>query len=482
VKLLLREKSRSDVAVEVILRRTGQIKFVAFSLHGLLYCVALIPTTGWFSSSKAAANFRQQHYFKGCPIVQLIGRHLYRKDSLLQKESSVMSSMQLYFDTRRKQSSMTDNCIATSNISCLEIHRQTMDSASPIMTRVEKTIRTKKRSRRCVPGMTGSSSPNLLWAATLAILSAVLLQHHRADAFPLSFQSGVRPSTGRMALGAVRSTEGTTLQLVRPRAKISQKQRDEAIQAMQRQTVESALDGVDAQMLELLSESFLYPSRPSPPAPRPRGRPEYVPGAMSYDTAMKFRERREVMDRLSSTGGLSELAAYINPNRGSIEDQLARPKLMSSFKNSAAPASVTQQHDQPVPTNTVMIESSSEVTTTRPKRKLKGSSGVSSEERLLQEADGTIKKRKRVVKNLPEPRDRTTEEKIPKSDKLLSRRSKLNNLELQKFYKTELLTAKEEYALGLRVQFMMKCEQVHEGLAMHLSRLPTIEEWAVACG
>jgi RNA polymerase sigma factor (sigma-70 family) len=51
-----------------------------------------------------------------------------------------------------------------------------------------------------------------------------------------------------------------------------------------------------------------------------------------------------------------------------------------------------------------------------------------------------------------------------------------------RYYKTELLTAKEEYSLGMKVKFMIKCEAVHEGLSLELDRQPTIAEWAAACG
>ncbi|KAL7579731.1 hypothetical protein ACA910_021873 [Epithemia clementina (nom. ined.)] len=54
--------------------------------------------------------------------------------------------------------------------------------------------------------------------------------------------------------------------------------------------------------------------------------------------------------------------------------------------------------------------------------------------------------------------------------------------DLQRFYRTELLTSEEEYIYGERVQFMIACEDVHEGLAIRLSRLPTMGEWAAACG
>jgi hypothetical protein len=57
-----------------------------------------------------------------------------------------------------------------------------------------------------------------------------------------------------------------------------------------------------------------------------------------------------------------------------------------------------------------------------------------------------------------------------------------NNADLQRFFRTELLTAEEEYSLGMKVHFMMKCEEVHEGLCEELERMPSMEEWANACG
>ena len=283
--------------------------------------------------------------------------------------------------------------------------------------------------------------------------------NHSVKAFPLLLTDCVRRS---VVLGAVKS-EGT-LQPVRPKTAISKKKREEAIKAMKRNQVDNALDGVDAQMLELLSEGFLYPTKPMPPMKRPRGRPEYVPGAMNYETAMKFQERREVMD-LVSDRELSAIAAYINPPR---RDQ-------SSPESTATNGSTQVAEPQLMDTDTKK----------RKQQKPRGTASRQQSDQDLPEADGldsAPKKRKRVVKNLPEPRDRSAEERAPKERKAAKGRNKANNLELQKYYRTELLTGEEEYSLGMKIQFMMKCEEVHEGLAVRLLRLPTIEEWAVACG
>jgi RNA polymerase sigma factor (sigma-70 family) len=53
---------------------------------------------------------------------------------------------------------------------------------------------------------------------------------------------------------------------------------------------------------------------------------------------------------------------------------------------------------------------------------------------------------------------------------------------LNRYYKTVLLTASEEYSLGMKVRFMVKCQAVHEGLTLQFDRNPTIAEWAEACG
>jgi hypothetical protein len=34
----------------------------------------------------------------------------------------------------------------------------------------------------------------------------------------------------------------------------------------------------------------------------------------------------------------------------------------------------------------------------------------------------------------------------------------------------------------MKIHFMMQCEEVHEGLSIHLMRVPSISEWAYACG
>jgi hypothetical protein len=189
---------------------------------------------------------------------------------------------------------------------------------------------------------------------------------------------------------------------------------------------------VDAKMLELLSDQFLYPSSPPVKRERPRGRPESVPGAMGYEATLRFRQENE--GHASST-----IAPYAAP-----------------------PPAMSPTMYQPLKNKKTQIRGSA----------AKGGEGGS---------PTTTPKRKKVVKNLPEPRNRSqTDEPQQQSPK--RRRWNDKSVDLQKYYRTELLTAKEEYSLGMKIHFMMQCEDVHQGLATRLRRLPTIEEWALACG
>lgn len=250
-----------------------------------------------------------------------------------------------------------------------------------------------------------------------------------------AFQTSPFHSRSLSLLQAVPSPD--MLQAVQPKSTSSRKKREEVMKAMNKGKVEDALDGVDAQMLELLSDQFLYPSKESveTPTTRPRGRPEFVPGAMKYETMMKYREDAAAKQQISAQ---MKEAIQETP---SIEK--ASRKKSGSVKGSSASS------EKKGPTDSSSIQAST-------------------------------KKRKRVVKNLPEPRDPTKQARDGRN--MSKGRSKVNNLELQKYYRTELLTADEEYSLGVKIQLMVKCEQVHEGLALEHMRLPTIEEWATACG
>lgn len=284
-----------------------------------------------------------------------------------------------------------------------------------------------------------SISKNMCSSAMLALIVASMnVLVHPANGFHISPQ---QPRS--FLLRAVQSPMSDTLQPVKPKSSTSRAKRDEAIKAMNRVKVESALDGVDAQMLEMLSDQFLFPSgKQVKPTTRPRGRPDYVPGAMKYETMIKYREGKE-------------RAGIENQQR----QQVNRARVASESNNKTA-GTAGREKAKSVKGSASRIES----------KELSDSSSAKSE----------AKKRKRVVKNLPERKD--SAKRSVKRRTASKGRSRVNNMELQKYYSTELLTGEEEYSLGVKIQLMVECEQVHEGLALQHLRLPTPKEWARACG
>ena len=274
---------------------------------------------------------------------------------------------------------------------------------------------------------------------------------------------------------------------VKPKKSISKEKRKQALQAMNgggnsehHLKVDSALQGVDAQVLELLSEHFLYPESSVSAASasveaakaRPKGRPEFVPGAMNYETMLRFREKQQVMDMVGS-------------NRG---HHIASDTTIAPYSTRAIEEDFVELGDGDVSSSTTMAPRKK-----AGRRGVKGASSTSDSSTTgiaevsnngIDRSSSVPKRRKRVVKSLPQPRSVTDKKRGPRINgkKVQRKRTKGSNLELHKYYRTELLGADEEYSLGMKVLFMVKCESVHEGLSTSLMRLPTIEEWAEACG
>jgi RNA polymerase sigma factor (sigma-70 family) len=236
------------------------------------------------------------------------------------------------------------------------------------------------------------------------------------------------------------------------------------MQAMDRKQMESALTGLDANLLEMLSEHIqVDPPRQQSLHERPKGRPEFVPGAMNYATLVKFRERQDVLEAVNqATGSTVSEAEY-----AAIAPYLSAKVALSTTasRNVAKEAktkAVKGERQGPV------VSSAAGARDTLPTTPVKSATA--------------LKKRKRVVKNLPTPRQRNEESSHETKRMIPKRGQKANGLDLQKYYRTELLNADEEYSLGMKVQFMMMCEQVHEGLSDRVQRLPSMVEWASACG
>ena len=270
-------------------------------------------------------------------------------------------------------------------------------------------------------------------------------------------------------------SQPVTAQRMEPRTQSSDDQRNKAVSAMNRAKVESALLGIDAQMLEMLSEKFMSFPPENDDRPRPKGRPESVPGAMSRETMIRFRERKEVLDMVKQNeenpASQAELSA-IEHYMGSPTTDVYINNVVRDVNEVSAPVK-------------------------RQRRKLKGSSSLvsSTDGELPLVASLKISKRgrKRVFKNLPkatkkqETKAEPHDEDAPTGVRHLrpvprSKGQSSTGMDLQLYYRTELLTSDEEYSLGMKIQFMDRCEQVHEGMSASMSQLPTIREWAAACG
>jgi len=282
-----------------------------------------------------------------------------------------------------------------------------------------------------------------------------------------------RRSRSRSSSSSSSSSELPKVQRVLPRTTIPSEKRRLALEAMEKSYGRSSstgaisgfrnddmsLLGVDAQVLELLSDKFLYPNNNNihnnnnnnvniitdatndPNAvkinnrPRPKGRPDCVPGAMKMETMLKYREQQQKNKSFDKTSIHSI----------SIEES-------SNMSLSSYPK--------------------------RPRGKALKSISASG---LLERKKKSFATRKQATKKLSKVAAKGKQEK---DDAKNAQRvgGTCNGLDLHKYYRTELLTATEEYSLGMKVQFMMSSDEVHEGLCAQLNRLPTIEEWAAACG
>lgn len=226
------------------------------------------------------------------------------------------------------------------------------------------------------------------------------------------------------------SRKSLVVEPVAPKTSTSKKRRAEAVDALDRMNLKS-MDHEN--MLEFIAEQYLYKNGDHERI-RPKGRPECVPGAMTHETMARFRERQDVFDYAINEASDAELEAIA---------ELSNQRILRS--------------SAPVP-------------------KVKGRSKANSRGNTLPTSSSP--KRKPVVKNL------VSNPKTEKdNDEYVSRAGKNSNkMDLQKYYHTPLLSQDEEYSLGMKIQTMMMCEEVHEGLSIDLMRLPTFEEWAGACG
>ncbi|GFH50283.1 hypothetical protein CTEN210_06759 [Chaetoceros tenuissimus] len=166
---------------------------------------------------------------------------------------------------------------------------------------------------------------------------------------------------------------------------------------------------------------------------RPRGRPESVPGAMSRTTLLNLNE---------------------------VETRLAKETSTTTTKK--------RGRGRPRKNPVTEID---EITSIAAKK-----------DDSTEEEQETTPKRKSRVKILPKSRKLKESELEGETTGMMPLGGVNEPPNLQKYYRTTLLTQEEEYRLGMKIQFLIQCEAVHEGLYNEFGRLPTITEWANACG
>lgn len=234
---------------------------------------------------------------------------------------------------------------------------------------------------------------------------------------------------------------------------------------------------------------------------RPKGRPESVPGAMNKSTLMHNLDAEARADELVASGRL-------NPNNKDALINLARAEKRELDRQKYYDT-VEVEEEEGAPSHhsrlpTVFYKEAQEV-----EQMWSGGGGTATPKPVKRgrgrpRKDATTTTRTPPQRSQPltaattphnnvevdgsgsttftqTPKRRARSKQVRKRDPT-RKRGKLrgDKISLQKYYDTELLTASEEYSLGMQVQFLMRCEAVYDGLTV--VRNPTIAEWAYACG
>lgn len=219
---------------------------------------------------------------------------------------------------------------------------------------------------------------------------------------------------------------------------------------------------------------------------RPKGRPESVPGAMSRATLLNLNDVEARASTISR-----DFPVMVQHPVSKSSSQISK----SSSKVPEIPAPKKRGRGRPRKNKVGNDASVDEITSIAAtiafdkdaeeyKETLDDSSrGVPS----VANSSEVTKTRKRRVKILPKSRKMKDGEKDGETTGMMqpTKRGRNGEIEppnLQRYYRTELLTQEEEYILGMKIQFLMKCEHVHEGLYLETGVAPTLVEWARSCG
>jgi len=322
------------------------------------------------------------------------------------------------------------------------------------------------------------------WPCNLVIMTASLTAICRSQAFTIPIRPLGRPQfIVRSKLCATAMPPEETITAVQPQTK-SKKQRRKSSRHTSGLTIttdpsipdnfESYFDFIDNAFPGTSSMGSMKQI-----SNRPKGRPASVPGAMSRKTLMDIRDLRDNVP--------TQFPDTTFVNRESVVENTISPGL-TNIKSVTDTTPIVQKkrgRGRPRKNESLTLEISQAVPLSEDRKTTAAASVPKptiiervNSTAVLNEVEAPRKKRR--VKNLPPSRAQKNSGVDSETTGMMDKGDDSPNL--QKYYRTELLSAHEEYELGMKVQFMMKSEEVHEGLHLKLIRLPSITEWAAACG
>jgi len=226
-----------------------------------------------------------------------------------------------------------------------------------------------------------------------------------------------------------------------------------------------------------------------------RGRPASVPGAMNKSTMMNNAEAAAAADEIIASGMVSSTSKNsliaIAQERKKVAD---RNKYYDELPEGESAISKPRTFYEKIGEKERIITTSSApplraskvINTSQPKKRGRGrprKKSLPPDDIISSQSVSALEPQSAAQSLKNKKGKRTKTRQVRKPDKNTKHgKLKGDKLNLQQYYKTELLTTPEEYSLGVKVQFLMECEDVYHGLTNQMLRNPSLSEWAYACG
>jgi hypothetical protein len=344
-------------------------------------------------------------------------------------------------------------------------------------------------SKRCTPSYTSRKRRNVFKHqrsfSDISLILVVLLSVIDASiGFQICPHSHARYS--RTLLHARSSAVKETIRPVQP-LKSSSKEKRQSVQKAweQAQVLIVDEDGIDDSVsatpfLDLFTDAGIASvkkvSNERKKHQRPKGRPKSVAGAMSRTTLMSLNEIESRPYQKAESGSITK-GVIRRPNASKV----AVPKRRGRGRPRKVDEVASIDEITSIAATTAMEPQNLE------DAKSTNVDDASSNDLKGEDATKGQNKRKSRVKILPKARKMKDSDRDDQTTGMMQprrrgRKGKEEPPNLQRYYRTQLLTQEEEYTLGMKIQFLIKCEQVHEGLFNEMGRAPTIVEWSKACG